>query len=216
MISPSLACQPRLRVGKAVKVTLDQDNRCALISTSGGQVGQGTEQVGQLTRRGTAGVRDEIPITFLLGDGLPDRLFQGLPRKFGKFIVSQVFQFQFTRLARQAVRESGGDHRVRQLPNFADGILEGPVPIDHDFHLLAGPCLEKVRDGIDEDLARTGKELDFLFAGLVAAEEAVAFMVAAAIPGFCQKIIQAQDPFGPARRRRRFVLSRVWTSHTRT
>ena len=127
-------------------------------------------------------------------DAVLDGLLQRLAGQVGKVVVGQIFQLQLVGGALQTGGVGRGDHRVGQLPDFPDGVLERPVTVDHDLHVLTGLLEEPLLDRLHQPLAVPGEELHLLLRGLVGAQQAVFLIIATAVHRGVEDLVQAEDP----------------------
>ena len=81
-----------LIVGVVIKVTLNQHDRGSLVARTGGQITQGTDQVGKLSWGGTlrSHVADQIRVLGL--DAFGDRRLQLFTVKMLEIIIGEVFE----------------------------------------------------------------------------------------------------------------------------
>ena len=125
-----------------------------------------------------------------------DGIAQCLTGELCKVVVGQVFELQLVGRTLKAGGVSGGDDRIGQLPDLADGIFEGAVTIDHNLNMFPGFLQQILLDGIDERLAVAGEKLDLVLGGLIGAEQTVILIVPAAIDGGGQDLIHSVNAFG--------------------
>ena len=122
-----------------------------------------------------------------------DCLLKSIARKVCKIVVSKILELKLVGGAFQTGGISGGNNGVSQLPDLANGILECAVAIDHDFNTLAGLLQEGSLDRHDQVGALSGEQLDGGLGGLVGAQQAVLLVVAVAVNGLGQDVVQAAD-----------------------
>ena len=175
-----------------VEIALDVDDGCALIARTGGQVAQRTDQVGQAAGGCTLGCHLANQIVVLLLDLLLDGLTQCLTGQVCELVVGQILQLELVGCALEAGCVGGRDDGVGQLPDLADGILEGAVALNHDFHMLAGSLQHLLLNGVHQVLAVAGEQLDLIFCSLVGAQQAVLFIVAAAVDGAVHDLVETK------------------------
>ena len=82
-------------VRKVIEVTLDEYDRGSLVAGAGGQVTEGADQVGQLTRGGSFGFHLADQAAVLLLDSTGNRFLQSIAGEICEVIVRKVFQLQF-------------------------------------------------------------------------------------------------------------------------
>ena len=185
---------PLLIDGIVVEIALDVDDGRALVAAAAGQVAQRTDQVGEVAGGGALG--HHASYQGLLGVLGPDLLGYGLLQRLagqvGKFLVRQVLQLQLVGRAHQAGGVAGGDHRVGQLPDLAGRVFERAVAVDHGLDALAGGLAHGLADGLRHGLGVPGKQLHTVLVGLVAAQQAVLGVIAAAVHRGGQQIVQPQ------------------------
>ena len=115
-------------VGVVVEIALNVDDGGTLVAGAGGQVAQGADQVRQAA--GGSALGDHVAhqrAAVLSGDAALDGLPQLLAVQTGEIVVRQVLQLQFVGRTLQTGGVGGGHHGVCQLPDLANGILEGTV-----------------------------------------------------------------------------------------
>lgn len=75
-----------------IKIALNEDDRRAFISRTGGQVAKGTDQVGETARCRSFGCHLTHQITILFLNLVLDRFFECFSGEISKLIISQIFQ----------------------------------------------------------------------------------------------------------------------------
>ena len=92
--------------GIVVKVALDQHDGSALVAAAGGQVAQGTDQVGEPP--GRSALRDHLAgeVAVLVADIIGDRLLEGVAGEVGKVIERGPLFEHFYRKADLSFLES--------------------------------------------------------------------------------------------------------------
>ena len=127
-----------LHRGVVVKITLTQNDRRSLLAGAGGQVAEGTDEVGQLAGRRALGCHVADEAAFLRLDALGNGCLQRFAGKIREIVVGEVLELQLVRRADEALCESGRYNRIGELPDLTLGILESAVTVNHNFYVLAG------------------------------------------------------------------------------
>lgn len=140
------------------KIVLDDDEGSALITRTGGQVTQGTEQVSVLPGGCPLGTHVAHQISTFGANLFADGILECFARQVGKVVVGQELQFQFVGFPGETGRVGGGDHGVRQFPDAAHRVLEGAVAIDHGFHMQTPFFFDAGLDAVHDGLAVSGEE----------------------------------------------------------
>ena len=127
-----------LHRGVVVKITLNQDDRSTLVAGAGGQVAEGTDEVGQLAGRRALGCHVADEAAFLCLDALGNGCLQRFAGKIRKIVVGEVLELQLVRGADETLRKSRRYNRIGELPDLTLRILESAVAVNHNFYVLAG------------------------------------------------------------------------------
>ena len=101
--------------GVVIKIALNKDDRSSFVAAAGSQVGQRTDQVGQLTGSGALRSHVAFQVSIFIGDVLFDSSVELLALQTCKVVVGQVFQFYFVGGAAQTGGVSGRYNGVSQL-----------------------------------------------------------------------------------------------------
>lgn len=96
--------------GIVVEIALDIDDGGALVAAAGGQVTQGTDEIGKVAGGSTLGdhVAHQGDLGILLTDLLGNGLLQGIALEIGKVLVGQVLQLQLIGGTDEAAGVAGG------------------------------------------------------------------------------------------------------------
>ena len=151
-----------------IEVTLDIDNGSALVTGTGSQVTQRTDQVRQAAGSGARSghIANQAGTILLLNLGF-DSLLKLLAGKISKVVISQILQLQLVGSALQAGGLGRGDHGVSQFPNLTDGIFKSTVTVNHYFDVLAGQFQKLILNGKYHILTILGEELYGGFSSLI-------------------------------------------------
>ena len=179
-----------------VEVALNPDDRSTLVAGTGGQVTERTDEVGETARSRTLRSHLTGQVGTLVADGFGDRCLEFVTLEVRKIVVCEVLQLDFVRLTFKTCSICGGNYRVSEFPDLADRILERTVAVNHNFDRLAGTFLDESLNAVNDGLAVTREELDGFFGCLVGAEKTVGFVVAAAVYGCGQNIVETENGFG--------------------
>ena len=184
--------------GVVVEIALNIDDGGALVAAAGGQIAQGADEIREAAGGGALGdhVAHKGSLGVLLADLLGDGLLQRLAAEVGKVLVGQILQLQLVGGALQTGGVAGGHHGVGQLPDLACGVFEGAVAVDHGLDVLAGALRERGTQRLGHGHGVAGEELYPLLVRLVGAKEAVLGVIAAAVYGGGEQVIQTQHAFG--------------------
>ena len=109
-----------------------------------------------------------------------------------QIVIGKIFHLQLVGRALQAFGIGGRNHGIGQLPDAADGILEAAVAIHHHFHVLAGGGQQSILQLVHKFIAVMREQLHLVLGGLVAAQDAILRVIAAAIHGGGHDIVHAQ------------------------
>ena len=90
--------------GVVVEITLDEDDGSSLVSGSGGQIAQRTDQVGETAGGGSLSGHASDEVVVLLLDLVLDGIPEGLSGKVGEVVVREILQLELV----GGTLESGG------------------------------------------------------------------------------------------------------------
>ena len=111
-------------------------------------------------------------------------------------VVGEVLHLDLVGRAGETRRVRRRNNRVGEFPDAADRILEAAVTVDHDFDVFAGRFKEAGVQLGDERIGVAREELDLFFGGFVGAEQTVVFVIAAAVDGAGEDIVERVEAFG--------------------
>ena len=182
-------------LGVGVKVTLNEDNGRPLITAAAREIAERADQIGELAGRRALARHIAREIGFLVADGILHGGAQFIAGKTGKIVISKIFDLQLVRLSDQPLSAGGGNDRVSKLPDFPDGILKRAIAVDHAFDVFARRLAHSLGKRGDKLGAVAGEELHLILRRFVGAEQAVLFVIAAAVHARNKQIVQRKNLF---------------------